>query len=395
MAPVPEYPVPPVDASRWAALIRSVLGDPEPSIDAEWIVKSAAAAEEARQLSEFLTPGPVGAFINVVRQHPGIADWFSSNISNWEFGPDTERAAVIRQLLRRRQVSRYFRRKYVTDNGRDLEIRSLINAAERYIENEDERLDEQWNRATTSPVWNKLSRSKPLQRIAKDFYALLHAVAAERTKYGGPNVQITQRCAAAMLTQIHGYPCDYRDVGKAAHVLVRAGILPAISPGRSIASGEKPRTAIYHLLPEPRTVPSPFSEAIGLVAVGGGPGDEIQQHPAPPGDAVGIDRPRLADWQRHVLLAFFTGSEDSARGVIDEWEARQRQKFAPANDSAARSVLEHPAWQPDKQARWLSARPAITPMGEVHVPEPATKPREDDYPGADPERRTPPAAAAS
>src|SRR5215472_16727745 len=118
---------PTVDASAWSALIRSAMGDVEPPRDIGQRIKD---AEYDRQLDEFLNYSPVRAFMNVVGQHPGIAGWFSSNISNWEFGPDTEHAAAIRQLLRRRDVSRHIAMKYVTGTGRDLEISSLLNVAE-------------------------------------------------------------------------------------------------------------------------------------------------------------------------------------------------------------------------------------------------------------------------
>ncbi len=123
----------------------------------------------------------------------------------------------------------------VRSHRQDRFLAHLLEGAQEFIEDEDERLAAAWAYVTGRTNWDK---EKP---VVRELFDVLHCLAAEQGTAGGPNVRLSCRLAADMVYARTGHRHALKTICWAGHRLVKLGALARTVRSRRIAT-------VYHLL---------------------------------------------------------------------------------------------------------------------------------------------------
>jgi hypothetical protein len=201
------------------------------------------------------------------------------------------------------------------------QLNKIIDSAERFLEQEDEKLAWAWSDATSTEAWLKLPQS------ARDLYEALHAKAAERSSWGGPEVLMVHRLAIDLIKSRTGRQYQLSNITYARVRLIEQGFLTA-EVGRG-----KNRGTTYNLLPHLfRTRQSPAGGVLSS--------KEAEE---------GLPRPKMSDQDRAV----FRRTVEMLRTNQEAWD-REHHKEIPAPETElfapAEELLAAPAAVPEEHS---------------------------------------------
>lgn len=279
------------------------------------------ASEDAYKLARWHT-------IRTLRAHPELPKWLGTD------PPDSAQRPIVERWWD--NVNPYLNERWKL---REERLDALLDECQGYLDfGQYEDLAAMWTKVRTGPAWVGLTLA------ARWLYAALHALAQDRSAWGGPRVLLAHRPAMALI-EILGGP-RYTSLGTMtkAKVELVSNHLIGYTPGQAWEKGKKSRPGRYEIL-DPTPVPvselalrEPFSE----LSPSGGRDSSLSD----PGTRL----PRLIENQRAKLSEAFTRSQ--SHRVNTEAEA----------DALCPPVFEE--YQPDDEPAWwghliagLSPRP--------------------------------------
>lgn len=240
--------------------------------------------------------------INVLRTHPRFPEWYRSP------GQDTAHDLVVRMWRSDPAVARGAPLAAEGTSRHNRYLAGLVDAAERFLEDQDEALAHAWAYVTTSAAWPGLPQS------ARDFYLVLHGKAAEPGQAGGPHVAMAHRVMLTMAEHLTGRRYSLPTVTNARVALVKAGVVTAEVGRRHPASpGARCRSTVYNLLPEPLVSELVLCAREGLVK-----------------SEIDAPRPRWTDRDRSVFASACKDRRDARQAEAARLRAGGGRVTGPA-----------------------------------------------------------------